>query len=243
MPFLGTPIGRFRITRDVVVVAILGRTVQVPGETATASVDLERKGVATRRAVVARLRCAGEAVDRRLRNAPGMYVHGTADGTGAVQQDARAAKHLDPFGNERFDGNRMVGTHDRRIHRVQAILHHAHPRAGQAVHHRPTDDGAECRLMDAGLPAEHGAEIDVSRPIQRFAVQTGHRHRQTLVAQRVRLDDNHFRILIRHHQKRGGAEQQSRCEASCTSPHASEPIRARNAVAQTMPWACWQACF
>ena len=222
--FLGAQVCRFCIARDVVVVAVLGRAVQMPNEAATASVELEREGVAACRAVVARLRSAGQAVGRFLWNASGLHVHGTADGTGTVQQDARTAEHLNPFGNERFDGDRMVGTHDRCIHRIQAILHDAHPRAGQAMHHRPADDGTECRLMDAGLPAERGAEVDVSRPVQCFAVQTGRWHRQTLVAQRMRLDDQYFHIFFRHCRKRGNEEQQSGHEAGRIPPHASGPV-------------------
>jgi hypothetical protein len=98
-------------------------------------------------------------------------VDHAADGRRAEQQGGGTAKHLDPVGGERVDGDRMVDAGVGRVEASDAVGQHPHPFALEASEHRPRGVGPERGRRDPGLAGEGLAD---RRP--ELARELGARH-------------------------------------------------------------------
>ena len=91
----------------------------------------------------------------------------------------------------------MVLAGDGRIHGVDAVFHDAHPRAGQAMHHRATGSLAEGGGVDARLIVQRRADARFGLATQLFALHHGGGVCQPLARQRVGVDLDDFEVVCR----------------------------------------------
>ena len=190
MDFHGAQSGGFGEAGNVVVFGGARESIHVPREGAVAAAQAHGRVGAVGVVGGAYRYLAVEAVRGCARDAPGVDVHDAADRAGTVEQGARPLHHLDSFGEERLDGDGVVGAADRHVHGVDAIFHHAHPRAVHAVDDGAPHGGAEGGGVDAGLARNGIADAGGGFAVELLAVQGDGGFGEALAGKRVGGDDD-----------------------------------------------------
>ena len=114
----------------------------------------------------------------------------------AVEQRRRPAQHLDPFGEQRVDDDRMIDRGVRHVERADAVGQHADTLALQAAQDRARGVGTEGGGRDAGLARQRLADRRSGRAVELAAGEhRGAREHIALRAFDERRDD-HFLGLI-----------------------------------------------
>ena len=129
-------------------------------------------------AVAAQFERSVEGPGERLgRDAPGHDIHGTGRGRVAIEQRRGSAHHLDAFGEQRIERDRVVLGERGRVEHIGTVLENLHAQAALTTDDGPARDRAEVARRDPGLVSQCLGDRRAASAQQLFTVEGEHRLR------------------------------------------------------------------
>ena len=187
-----------RVAGNLVGIGLPADGAQVPGPIAAAAVEVNGAHALVGHGSAPKVYRAFECADGPLGRNPSVdHVDRAADGLRTEAERGGAAENLDLLGVRRLERHGVVGADNGGVAGVEAVLHDAHPAAGQAANDRPAGAGDERRRVHAGFALQGLAQRGAQAQLEVRAGQHGDGIRQLGGAAQIAGRGDHDLVEVR----------------------------------------------